>query len=80
MRKIATDRAGIGTHRDRLQAYAGESAQIGNEHAIISHFRALIIEVERIGVFHQEFARAHYAETWTYFIAELPLNMIEVER
>ncbi len=80
VRKITANWASISAHRDRLQTNAGERAQIRHEHAVVSHLRALVIEVERIGIFHQEFTRAHHAETRTHFIAELPLNMVEVER
>ena len=46
-------------HRDRLQPQAREGAQIGDEHLVVGVPRAAPIEVERIGVLHQEFAPAH---------------------
>ena len=33
--EIAADRAGVGAHRNGLQAHAGEGAQIGDEHPVI---------------------------------------------
>ena len=33
--EVAADRAGIGAHRDRLQAHAREGAQIGDEHPVV---------------------------------------------
>ena len=33
--EVAADRAGVGAHRDRLQAHAREGAQIGDEHAVV---------------------------------------------
>ena len=42
--------------------------------------RADLVEVERIGVLHQELARAHHAEAGPDLVAELPLDMIEIER
>ncbi|MNE93382.1 hypothetical protein D3C80_1912300 [compost metagenome] len=35
--------------------------------------------MERVGVFHQEFARTHHAETRAHFITELGLNLEEVQ-
>ena len=57
--EIAADRAALRHHRDRLQAHAREGAQIGDEHPVIGVLGAVEIEVERIGVLHQEFAPAH---------------------
>ena len=34
--------------------------------------------MERIRVFHDEFARAHHAETRAHFIAKLGLNLIKI--
>ena len=42
--------------------------------------RAGLIEVERVGVLHQEFAAAHQAEARAHLVAEFPLDVIEVER
>ena len=41
---------------------------------------ALGVNVERIGVLHQKFARAHDAKARAHLVAELPLDMVEVER
>ena len=68
------------THRDRLQAQAREGAQIGDEHLVVGMPRAGLVEVEGIGVLHQEFAAAHDAEARPHLVAELPLDVIEVER
>jgi len=38
-----------------------------------------IVEVERIGVLHQEFAAAHQPEARAHLVAEFPLDVIEVE-
>ena len=80
MAEIATDRTGIGTHRDRLEAAALEGAEIGDKHAVIGRLRRLVVEVEGIGVLHQEFAATHHAETRTALVAELPLDVVEIER
>ena len=78
--EVAADRAGIGAHRNGLQAHAREGAQVGDEHAVVGRPGAFEIEVERIGVLHQEFARAHDAEARPHLVAELPLDVVEVER
>ena len=36
--------------------------------------------MKRVGVFHNEFTGAHDAKAWPYFIAELGLNLIIVDR
>ncbi len=36
--------------------------------------------MERVGVFHQELARAHHAKTRAHFVTEFGLDLIEVER
>ena len=80
MAEIAADRSGIGAHGDRLQAQAREGAQIGDEHAVIGVARAGLVEIEGIGVLHEELARAHDAEARPHLVAELPLDVVEVER
>ena len=70
----------VGAHRDRLQAEPREGAEIGDEHAVVGLPRALEVEVEGIGVLHQELAAAHDAEARPHLVAELPLDVVEVER
>ena len=57
-----------------------EGAQIGDEHLVVGVARAGLVEIEGIGVLHQELARAHDAEARPDLVAELPLDVIEVER
>ena len=78
--EIAADRTGFRNHRDRLQPHAREGAQVGDEHLVVGMPRAGLVEVEGIGVLHQEFAAAHQAEARAHLVAELPLDVIEVER
>ena len=80
MAQTAANRAGVGAHWNSLQAHALERAQIGHEHLGVGMLGALGVDVERIGVLHQEFARAHHAKARAHLVAELPLDMIEVER
>ena len=78
--EIAADRAAFRHHRDRLQAHAREGAQVRDEHAVVSVLGAGKIQVERIGVLHQELAPAHQPKARPHLVAELPLQMIEIER
>ena len=78
--EIAADRAGLGAHRDRLQPHPREGAQVGDEHPVVGMPRRGLVDVERIGILHQEFAAAHHAEARAQLVAEFPLDVIEVER
>ena len=79
-RQIAADRPGLGAHRNRFQAHAREGAQISDEHLVVGMLRAGLVDVEGIGVLHQEFAAAHQAEARPHLVAEFPLDVIEIER
>ena len=80
MAEIAADRPRVGLHGHRLQTHARERPQIGDEHAVIGLPRAIGVEIEGIGVLHQELAAAHDAEPRAHLVAELPLDVIEVFR
>ena len=80
MAHVAADRPAFRPHRDRLQAQPREGAQIGHEHLVVGMPRAGLVDVERIGVLHQEFAAAHQPEARPHLVAEFPLDVIEVER
>ena len=79
-RQIAADRPAFRHHRDRPQSHAREGAQVGDEHAVVGVLGALEVEIERIGVLHEELAPAHQAEARPHLVAELPLDVVEVER
>ena len=78
--QIAADRSGLGHHRYRLQAHARESTQIGDEHLVVGMARAVLVEIEGIGILHQEFAPAHQPEARPHLVAEFPLDVIEIKR
>ena len=80
MAEVAADRPGRGPHRDRLQPHAREGAEIGHEHPPVARLGALAVEVEGIGVLHQELAAAHDAEARAHLVPELPLDVVEVAR
>ena len=78
--EVAADRTRIGPHRDRLQAEAREGAQVGHEHPVVGVAGGGLVDVEGIGVLHQELARAHGAEARPDLVAELPGDLVEVLR
>ena len=80
MTEIAADRSGICAHRNRLQAHAVERPQIGDEHPVIGFARLFLVDIERIGILHQELAGTHRSEARPDLITELQLDMIEVQR
>ena len=80
MAEVAADRPGFGPHRNGGEAKAGEGAQIGGEHLVVGAACARLVEVEGIGVLHQELARTHHAEPRPHLVAELPLDVVEIER
>ena len=80
MAQITPDRTGLGAHRDRLQAHPRKGAQVSDEHPVVRAARSLLVEIEGVGVLHQEFAAAHDAEARALFISELPLDVVEVQR
>ena len=80
VRTAATYRAGIRCDGAKLKAETGEDARVSVIHNAVSLFQARIIRMKGISVLHQEFARAHHAETRAHFVAELGLNLVEIDR
>ena len=80
MAGIAADGAGVGLHRAEAQAEASENAHVGLVHRGVGFRQRLLPEMERIGILHQELARAHDAETRTDLVAELGLDLVEIDR
>ena len=76
----AADRAGVGIDRAELESHAREDARIGVVHDLVRTQHAGFIDVERIRVLHDELARAHHAEAWPDLVAELGLDLVEVDR
>ena len=79
----AADAAAIGLYGPELQADAREKcARIGPVHAgkVALRREAGLNRMKRVRILHQEFARAHDAETRADFVTELELNLIEIDR
>ena len=62
-----------------IQPEALEDAAVGIEHVLVGGLQAFFIQMEGVGVFHQEFASAHHAETRADFVAEFALDLEEVD-
>ena len=80
MAEVAADRARGRLHRHRLDPEPLEGAQIGEHLRIIAVARTGLVEVETVGVLHQELAPAHHPEARADLVAELPLDMVERAR
>ena len=55
---VAADRTGLGLHRNRLQPHAREGAQIAGKELVVGALGSLEVDVEAVGVLHQELAAA----------------------
>ncbi len=80
VRRVAADGSGVGGHRAKLQAQPREDARIGVVHRLVGAQHARLVGVERVGVLHDELARAHHAEARPDLVAELGLDVIEIHR
>ncbi|MNX69365.1 hypothetical protein D3C86_1005820 [compost metagenome] len=74
------DGAGIGLHRTEVQTHAGEGGAVGGVHLLVGLDQRGLVDVEGVGILHQELAAAHHAETGTHLVTELGLDLVEVER
>ena len=77
---VAADRPARRPHRDRGQIHAPERPQIGHEHVVVGAPRAREVQVEGVVVLHQELAAAHHPEARPDLVAELPLDLVEIDR
>lgn len=77
---VAADGAGIGAHRDRLQAHALIGAQVADHVAVVGVDRGIAVDVEIVAVLHIELAPPHHAETRADLVTELPLDVVKSER
>jgi hypothetical protein len=80
MRAGAADRAGVGRDGAEFQAQAGEDAAVGVVHVAVFALQVGERGVEGVAVLHQELAAAHDAEAGADFVAELGLDLVEVNR
>ena len=76
----ATNRAGIGLHWAEVQAQTGEDVAVGLVHAVVGLLQRGLIGMEGVGVLHDELAATHHAKARADFVAELGLNLVQVDR
>jgi hypothetical protein len=65
---------------EALPPEAAEDARVGVVHRLVGFRAAFVGEVEGVGVLHQELARAHHAEARADLVAELGVDLVEVDR
>ena len=71
--------ARVRLHHPEVEAGAGEDAPVRVAHRLVAPLAARLVQVERVGVLHDEFARPHDAETGTHLVPELGLDLVQVE-
>ncbi len=71
VRGAAADRTGVGLYGAEIQPHAAEDFAVGRIHCIVGFLQGFLRSMERVSIFHQEFAGTHDAETRTHFVAEL---------
>ena len=76
----AAHRAGLRGHNDNLQAQALENALVGGTVRHVRLVQALIVNVEGVGVLHDELAATQQTRAGARLIAVLGLNLVQVNR
>jgi hypothetical protein len=76
----AADGARIRLHGAEIQAAALENAAVGGVHHLVGLGQGVMVQVEGVGVLHQEFPRPHDPEAGPDFVAEFGLDLVEVHR
>src|SRR5580765_8711011 len=79
VREAAANRPAVGLDGAELHAEPSEDALVGLEHAPVLAVRVRIVHMEGIAVLHDELAAAHQAEARADLIAELRLNLEDVQ-
>ena len=76
---VAADLAGVGDNGQSLDVAALADVGVGLLHLVVLLLQALLRGREAVGVLHDELAAAHQAKAGTELIAELVLNVIQVD-
>ncbi len=74
---LAPDGPGLGLHRSHVEAESAEDGQVGVEDGPIRGLHGLAVDVERIGIAHDELTRPEEPETGTGLVPELDLNLVD---
>ena len=76
MRGLAADGAAVGGYHAKLEAQAGEDTAVGLAHGFVGDFQRGLVDVKRVGIFHDELACPHHPEAGPDFIAKLRLDLV----
>ena len=77
---VAANLAGIRHNRQGLEAAALADVRVRLLHVVVGLLQGLLRGIEGIAVLHDELAAAHEAEARAHLVAELVLNLIQVNR
>ena len=80
VREGTANRAAVGLDGAEPHAEALEDPLVGLEHHPVLAIRVGIVHVERVAVLHDELTAAHQAEARPNLVAELRLDLIEIDR
>ena len=80
LRPAAADCARVGVDHAVIEPEPLEGPAVGVVHRQVRPFEALGVEIERIGVLHDELARAHHPEARADLVTELRLDLVKVDR
>ena len=80
MGKASANAATVCLDSTGFQSQAIKNSLISVVHGLVTTGHTLCIGIKRIGVFHNEFARAHDTKPRPNFISKLGLNLVQVER
>ena len=80
VRCAAADLAGVGGDRAEFEPEPGEDPGVRVVHQPVRLQHAGVVDIERVRILHDEFARSHHPEARAHLVAELGLDMVEVHR
>src|SRR5213592_1534473 len=80
VRAGTANRSGIGRNRAKSQSEPREYPRVGVVHISVLAIKVGMARVKRVTVLHHKFASAHNTEAGAPLIAELRLNLVEVDR
>ena len=80
VREVAADVAGVGLDGAEGESAALEDARVGVVHDLVLASRVVGVDVEGVGVLHDELAPAHEPEARPHLVAELDLDLVEILR
>ena len=78
-RGVAADLAGVGDNGQSLDVAALADVGVGLLHLVVLLLQTLLRGREAVGVLHDELAAAHQAKAGTELVAELVLNVVQVD-